>query len=36
VQFNRRQYSEALKSYKEVLRLNPACPPEVRIGLAHV
>ena len=35
VQFNKRQYSDALKSYKEVLQLNPACPPEVRIGLAH-
>ncbi|EKX35281.1 hypothetical protein GUITHDRAFT_79976, partial [Guillardia theta CCMP2712] len=35
VQFNKRQYGEALKSYKQVLRLNPACPPEVRLGLAH-
>ena len=35
VSFNRRQYAEALKQYKYVLQLNPACPPEVRIGLAH-
>ena len=35
VQFNRRQFGDALKSYKKVLQLNPACPPEVRIGLAH-
>jgi RNA polymerase-associated protein CTR9 len=35
VQFNRKQYADALKSYKQVLQLNPACPPEVRLGLAH-
>ena len=35
VQFNRRQYADALKSYKRVLQLNPAAPPEVRLGLAN-
>ena len=33
--FNRRQYADALQHYKNVLQLNPACPPEVRLGLAH-
>eukprot|EP00961_Rhodomonas_salina_P281962 3810289-Rhodomonas_salina.1 len=35
VRYNNRQYTQALGLYKDVLRLNPACPPEVRLGLAH-
>ena len=29
VLYNRRKYNDALAVYKEVLMLNPACPPEV-------
>jgi RNA polymerase-associated protein CTR9 len=35
VLFNRRHYTNALECYKTVVKLNPACPPEVRLGIAH-
>lgn len=31
--FNKGNYEEALKCYKEVLRSNPRCSPTVRLGL---
>jgi RNA polymerase-associated protein CTR9 len=35
VLFNGRKYQKSLDAYKQVLMLNPACPPEVRLGIAH-
>jgi RNA polymerase-associated protein CTR9 len=35
VLFNKRLYGQSLDVYKQVMTLNPASPPEVRLGLAH-
>uniref|UniRef100_UPI00358E2C0C RNA polymerase-associated protein CTR9 homolog n=1 Tax=Myxine glutinosa TaxID=7769 RepID=UPI00358E2C0C len=35
IAFNRKKYREALEYYKKVLRTNPGCPAEVRLGMGH-
>ncbi|EFN52318.1 hypothetical protein CHLNCDRAFT_139104 [Chlorella variabilis] len=32
--FNQRNYTDALRLYKQALRSCPSCPPEVRLGIA--
>lgn len=33
--FQEQKYAEACTLYKKVIKLNPDCPPSVRVGLAH-
>eukprot|EP00053_Salpingoeca_punica_P012866 m.115644 g.115644 ORF g.115644 m.115644 type:complete len:1126 (+) comp16057_c0_seq1:214-3591(+) len=33
VEFNQGKFQEALDSYRAVLRINPECPPSVRVGI---
>jgi RNA polymerase-associated protein CTR9 len=35
IAFNRKDYKRSLGYYKNVLRSNPNCPADVRLGLAH-
>lgn len=35
IAFNRKDYKRSLEYYKNVLRSNPNCPADVRLGLAH-
>uniref|UniRef100_UPI00358F373B RNA polymerase-associated protein CTR9 homolog n=1 Tax=Myxine glutinosa TaxID=7769 RepID=UPI00358F373B len=35
IAFNRKNYHEALAYYKRVLRSNPGCPADVRLGMGH-
>ncbi|KAL4083759.1 hypothetical protein QTP88_029075 [Uroleucon formosanum] len=35
IAFNRKDYRGALAYYKKVLRSNPQCPADVRLGMAH-
>lgn len=34
LQFNQRNYADALRLYKQAVRDCPSCPPEVRLGIA--
>ncbi|VVC34791.1 Tetratricopeptide repeat,Tetratricopeptide repeat-containing domain,Sel1-like [Cinara cedri] len=35
IAYNRKEYKEALTYYKKALRINPQCPADVRLGMAH-
>jgi len=35
IAFNKKDYRGALACYKKVLRSNPQCPADVRLGMAH-
>jgi len=35
ISFNKKEYKQALQFYKKVLRVNPNCPADVRLGMGH-
>jgi len=35
ISFNKKDYKQALQFYKKVLRINPNCPADVRLGMGH-